>query len=192
MVSYSSTAEIIPFNRPAEPSTYSSENPATLRATPTITNVDDGSATRERQTGVLDLYGDADAPSARVVLLARTLLQSLNSHISDAGNAFDHGDEVAADLETMKAFALLPEIFCCRELSKGFGSVSLGIYYAFINRRGEALERSQLSMLKECVVYISENPFIDFENALDWLDRLEESGLSINPPEADALGEILA
>jgi hypothetical protein len=39
---------------------------------------------------------------------------------------------------------------------------------------------------------LSDNPFLTFDTALDLLDRLEASGLQVEPPEAAALGEILA
>ena len=128
----------------------------------------------------------------RVVLTARRVLQECDGLVARAIATFNAGDIVGADLEMTRALALLPELFCCRNISSGFGAAILGMFYAAVNAKGEALTINQLIAMQRCTEFLSENLFITFEGALDLLDGLEDVGLTIDPPEATALGELFA
>jgi hypothetical protein len=141
-----------------------------------------------RSTDVADLYS-ADTESARLVMQARRLLSESDARIQAAKQLLADEDKLGADSEITHFQADLPELFCCHSLSEGFASLILSLHYGLKNRAGQPLNEDQIFSVEQSVKALHDNPFLPFEEALYFADKLEETGLKINPPEAEILGD---
>jgi len=70
---------------------------------------------------------------------AITLLNTAENNAQEALESFRNGDIIGSDNAIMQLHALLPELFCCRDIGEGFGALINAIYYALANRKGEPL-----------------------------------------------------
>jgi hypothetical protein len=97
--------------------------------------------------------------------------------------AMNDGDEIAADSETQKVQVLLPELFCCRSLGDGFGSVVNGLLGAFESLQGNPPSVPQLRKLNQVFILLRDKPFLSADEADEQLGQLESVNLSPYPAE---------
>lgn len=88
--------------------------------------------------------------------------------------------------------ALLPDLFCCRKLSDGFGQVVVAIWCALSSHGGEPLDRARVNALRKAFVMLKAKPALTAESATDAVMGLEAAGLETEPPELSSLLELLA
>ena len=86
----------------------------------------------------------------------------------------------------------LQELFLCRGVSEGMGNVVLATYYALKNKRGAPLNLDEVFAVTRALERVRENLFLTFEQSLDVIDALSDSGLVVEPPEAEQLADLLA
>lgn len=140
------------------------------------------------ETRIDDLYA-GDTPIAQLISQARKLLAKCDAHAKMALRNTSDGDRVASDNEISLLQADLPELFCCRQLSDGFGSIILGLFHALKNRSGAPLDQDHIFAISETIEALYNNPFMPFTDSLDYLDKISNSGLNVEPPEAEILGD---
>jgi len=94
-----------------------------------------------------DLYPARQAFSPEHI----TALRLLKLAIGRCQRAIDAqaDDPMAADIEIQKIQMSLPELFCCRALGDGFGTIVNALICSLQNMDGNALERSQIRILGE-------------------------------------------
>lgn len=122
-----------------------------------------------------------------------TLLNEGLKHIADAINAEVKGDRISSDDAIHRLQTLLPELFCCRSISDGFGSIVSAVYQSLGNMQGGFVNSGQLQAIKRVLSRIDTEPFLEFGEAVDEIMALEEAGFEVEPPyykyAADMLDE---
>jgi len=98
-------------------------------------------------------------------------------------SAMNDGDEIAADSETQKVQMLLPELFCCRSLGDGFGTVVNGLLSAFESLQGNPPSGAQLRTLSRVFSLLKDKPFLNCDEADEQLEHLEAAQFSPYPVE---------
>lgn len=97
------------------------------------------------------------------------------------------GDAIAADDEVQQLGALLPELFCCRQLGDGFGTVINSLQIALSNQHGNPLTERQISAALRAVRRIRNAPYLTFDQAVDAVIEMEDSGLFVDPANLSEL-----
>lgn len=129
-----------------------------------------------------ELYPVRHAFSAEHIAALRLLTLS----IGRSGRALRHleeGDLVSADVEIQKLQTLLPELFCCRALGDGFGTIVNALMSAFESLSGNTPNSNQINAVRRILEMLKDRPFLTADEADAQLPLLEESGLSPYPPE---------
>lgn len=91
------------------------------------------------------------------------------------------GNDVSADNQVMQVQALLPELFCCRTLGDGFGSLIVSIFHALKNNAGAPLTIPQVEALRTVFYHLRSAPFLGPEESADVSVKLIEVGLDPSP-----------
>lgn len=86
---------------------------------------------------------------------------------------------------------MLPELFCCRKLGEGFESIINSVQNALLNNRGQMLNEAQLLALREILSLIRNEPFMNFERAIDYVMTFEEQDFNVDPVGFELLTEII-
>jgi len=141
-----------------------------------------------------DLY-PLSAELNHVLSRALNLLQEGVRHLDDALSALLEDDDAISSDDALQRFqALLPELFCCRDLGDGFGVIVSSTYHALRNLFGTPLNENQLRTVRSIVQRLYTEPYIAFDEAVDEINSLEEVGLEVTPSYfkyvADFLNEL--
>lgn len=119
------------------------------------------------------------------------LIQEAESYAVRAMEELAEGDRIASALAMQHLRALMPELFCHRNLGDGFASLISCIFYAIKNHGDQEFERDQVTEIKFAFNQLSQNPFVVFDEAQRIIDGLEQVGFAVEPPEYELLGELL-
>jgi hypothetical protein len=163
----------------------------TLLVSPSVTEGDE-TTTPARETKIDDLYGAEDAQSTALIKRARQLLSNIDQRAAAAHLAYTSEDEIGADQQTMLLRTDLLELFLCRSVFESLATVVVALHYSLHNQHGSPLNAKQLFTIRKVVQHVREDMFLSFEEALDLVDSLEESGMIVDPPEATALTDVFA
>lgn len=87
--------------------------------------------------------------------------------------------------------ALLSELFCCRSIGDGFGHIVASVMHALQNTQGIPLAENQVIAINRVFFSLHQEPFINFERAIDITDILEDVDLNILPTGLDFLADDL-
>lgn len=115
-----------------------------------------------------------------------TALRLLGEGIEQSRRAIDaiaSRDVLVADLEMQKLQTLLPELFCCRALGDGFGTLVNSLMSAFEALAGDTPNIDQMRMMSRILRLLSDKPFLSTSEADEQLDTLESVGLKPYPAE---------
>jgi len=123
---------------------------------------------------------------------ALALLDRAVEHIDHAIQLSNSDDCVGADDEFQRLGVLLPELFCCRDIGDGFGSVVNGLWSALQNLQGKAASPQQLVAFGHILRKIRNEPLLSEDTAVELLVSLEERDLTVEPPGFDILADWLS
>ncbi len=115
-----------------------------------------------------------------------TALRLLNLAIGRSRRALDAiatNNMIAADTEIQKLQVLLPELFCCRRLGDGFGTIISSFMSAFEGLAGNTPDVNQIRAMNRVLQLLKEKPFLSADEADDQVEVLESVGLSSYPAE---------
>jgi|SRR5208282_443053 hypothetical protein len=115
-----------------------------------------------------------------------TALRLLTLAIGRSKRALDSitGDNMlAADTEIQKLQVLLPELFCCRGLGDGFGTITNALMSAFEVLGGTTPDVNQIRAMNKVLQVLKEKPFLSVDEADDQVQVLESVGLNPYPAE---------
>jgi len=101
--------------------------------------------------------------------------------------ASDGADPIACDDQMQLFYSLLPELFCCRSVGDGFGSIINAVQQAAANQLGVPMDRKQMESLLSVLRCLRYGPFIPHQDAVEMIIKLEDAGLMVDPP---ALAEV--
>jgi len=136
-----------------------------------------------------DIYRAMSVGSSELrtaVTLLKTALQWTDSALASLESA----ELIHADDAMQHVRALLPELFCCRRLGDGFGTVVNAAQSALENKHGEPLTENQIRSIRGALKSILDEPLIGFDAANKQVDRLESAGLSVDPSVMAAITAI--
>jgi hypothetical protein len=102
-------------------------------------------------------------------------------HITEAINAESKADRISSDDAIHRLQALLPELFSCRSIGDGFGSIISAIYQSIANMQGAPLSPRQLQAIKKVLSRINTEPFLELGEAVDEIMSLEDAGFEVEP-----------
>ncbi len=115
-----------------------------------------------------------------------TALRLLKLAVGRSKRALDGlaaNDAIAADTQVQRLQVLLPELFCCRSLGDGFGTVINAFMSAFETLGGDTPDASQIRTMNRVLQLLREMPFLSADEADKQLELLESVGLSPYPAE---------
>ena len=98
---------------------------------------------------------------------------------------------IASDDAVTHIYSLLPELFCCRGLSESFAAILNSIHSAFLNNRGMPLPETKLLALREIISAIRNEPFMNFDKAVDRIMVFEDKDFEVEAIGMDLLAEFL-
>lgn len=145
----------------------------------------------QTSSGIDDLYrlGEGSAEIARLQR-AIELLEGASKHAKLAAAASRELRAIDADNEMQQIQALLPELFCLRTLGDGLGAVVNSLQTAFINLEGIPLDEGQINAVAKALHRLRQTPFLQFDEAVDIILRMEEVGIPVDPPALGALADL--
>jgi|SRR5579859_2394490 len=120
---------------------------------------------------------------SREHITALRLLRLACARMNRAMAALASEDGIAADIEVQKVQRALPELFCCRALSDGFGSMVNALMSVFESLEGNLLNEPQLRVLCRMFALLLDKPFLTADEADAHFEELEAVGLNPYPAE---------
>ena len=136
------------------------------------------------------LYPSASEVSTSISVIQR-LLGEAYKRASDSIEALDNGDVVAADDQMQHLKALIPELCCWPDIGDPFLTVVIGIFHGLQNTSGEPTSKSQTQAIRFAIHKINSEPFLSYDDALDVVRYMEETGLVVEPAEFEYLADML-
>lgn len=122
---------------------------------------------------------------------ALRLMREARVHIDQSIKYHSYKELILADNEIQKVQALLSELFCCRSIGDGFGHIVASVMHALQNTQGIPLAENQVIAINRVFFSLHQEPFINFERAIDITDILEDVDLNILPTGLDFLADDL-
>jgi hypothetical protein len=143
-----------------------------------------GAGTRRSQSRLsqADLYPARPAFSREHITALRLLTLAVGRS-KRALDAIAAKKMIAADTEIQKLQVLLPELFCCRVLGDGFGTIINSLMSAFEALSGNTLDANQIRAMHSVLQSLKERPFLSADDADSQVEALESVGLSVYPAE---------
>jgi hypothetical protein len=90
-------------------------------------------------------------------------------------------NNLLADTEIQKLQVLLPELFCCRRLGDGFGTIINSFMSAFEVLAGATPDVNQVRAMNRVLQVLMDKPFLSADEAYDQVELLESVGLTPYP-----------
>ncbi len=121
---------------------------------------------------------------------AINLLEEAIEIVSESIQMLLEDDLISSDDALQRFQALLPELFCCRGLGDGFGSIINSLFHSIGNINHPTTE-VQLKALLKTLKRIHSEPFIEYDEAVEEILCLEEVGLEVSPPHLEYVTDLL-
>ncbi len=126
-----------------------------------------------------------------VLSSAIKLLSEGIEHIGEAILRVRDGDLILSDDAVQRFQALLPELFCCRNLGDGFGTIINALFHAMNHRMTHPFSEKQLIAIRKTLLRIHSEPYIGYEESVEEVMSLEAAGLEVDPPYFDFIADLL-
>jgi hypothetical protein len=136
------------------------------------------------------LYSAPRELQSRLVAALGLLADSIN-FLALARLATQKGRALEADRYAQRFEATLPALFRCRKIGDGYAVVINALHFSSINKHGQPLSLEQLTTVWRVLKELRNKPFVEFEQALEYVEELEACGLQVDPPIVSELLEEL-
>jgi hypothetical protein len=80
-------------------------------------------------------------------------------------------------------------LFRCRKIGDGYGVVINALHFSAVNRRGKPLSLDQITTSWRVLKELRNRPFVEFEEAVEYVTELETCGFEVDPPAVSELLE---
>jgi hypothetical protein len=130
------------------------------------------------------LYDSIPGTSSQMVRALELLKQASD----DLARALQSENPMESDRHVQRAQLMLPKLFALRSIGDGFGLVINSLYFAFTNLHGTPLAPNQLNVVWRVIRELRARPVLSLEQGIQRVEDLEESGLTVDPPD---LGNLL-
>lgn len=137
---------------------------------------------QSRRLSQTELYPARHAFSREHITALRLLTLAVGRS-KRALDAIAADNALVADTEIQKLQVLLPELFCCRALGDGFGTIINSFMSAFEALAGNTPDLDQIRAINRVLQLLKEKPFLSADEADDQVEVLESVGLSPYPRE---------
>nr|WP_320192249.1 hypothetical protein [uncultured Desulfobacter sp.] len=125
------------------------------------------------------------------IATAFTLLDEVVDRIDEAREATQNTSIIDSDNAMLHVRAILPELFCCRSIGDGFAAIVNAVYHSIMNHgQDKVFSETQLTVLRIVMKKTSEQPFMQFDDALDLVMDLEDAGFEVEPGHYSIFEEI--
>lgn len=157
---------------------------------PSITTTTSGTQNPLGYISTEDLYPVREQYNP-VLTIAMQLLEEGIDYIKESVRMCLDEDWISSDDAVQRFQALLPEMFCCRDLGDGFGAIISSVYHAINNMNDSTLNKSQLQAILYIIKRIHTEPFIEYEEAVEEIMHLESAGFEVSPPHFKFVADLL-
>jgi hypothetical protein len=186
------SSNVIQFPRtsatPAETSTGDDvKSKATFRTT---NSVDEPMEVQGGRITIEELYPSSEAAAPELNAALRLLANGLDC-VNKAFEATKKGHAIEGDDAIQRLQALLPELFNCRTLGDGYGAIINALLGSLENMHGVPLNEGQIMAIREVLGRVRSEPFLEFNSALDEIDKLEQANFVVVPPGFEELTDWL-
>lgn len=123
--------------------------------------------------------------------MAIKLLKEAIEIVNESIKMFLEDDFISSDDALQRFQALLPELFCCRVLGDGFGSIINSLFHSIGNINNKPTNEIQLNALLRILKRLHSEPFIRFDEAVEEILYLEEVGFEVSPPHLEYVADLL-
>jgi len=168
---------------------YGQKKPAETATTASLLDVQDPivseeglSRSQSLRLSQTELYPARHAFSPEHITALRLLTLAVGRS-KRALDAIAADNALVADTEIQKVQVLLPELFCCRTLGDGFGTIVNSFMSAFEALAGDTPDVDQIRAINRVLQVLKEKPFLSADEADDQVEVLESAGLSPYPSE---------
>ena len=184
--------------------------PSHLRVVPTVKSEPDGTggesidrttAKVSEQFDNVKLSGDTITPTEElypadsgynpVLSTAFDLLRESISFLDESIDRLKENDLIKSDDSLQQFQAIIPELFCCRNLGDGFGAIVISIYHSLKNNEGLPLKQNQLKIIRKIINRLCTEPYISFDDAVEEISELEEANLLVQPDHFKYVADLL-
>ena len=138
----------------------------------------------------IDKLYPADPGSASDLIAALGLLADAIGLLEKARVAAREKDAVTADRFSQRLQMLLPDLFRCRRVGDGYGVIVNSLHMALLNQHGKPLSLEQVTTIWRILKELRNAPLVPFEQALKYVEELEECHLQVDPPIVAELIEV--
>lgn len=192
------TAQIIPFNMQARaaasPNSGSGGNEKEELATKRIermqVKIHETALPTNKDVPIEKLYPLLNEETT-LLSVALRLLEESEKKLQEAKQLFGEDDAMEADDHVQHFQALLPELFCCRQLGESFATLINTFFHAVKNQQGKPFNGQQIAALLHGVSNLKFAPFMGYDDAVDIVIELEKSGLTVDPAGMQPIAEVL-
>lgn len=188
IVEFRSHGSLIPIYSDAAIS-YGQKKPSETATTASFPDVQDPivseagpSGSQSLRLSQAELYPARHAFSPEHITALRLLALAVGRS-KRALDAIAADNALVADTEIQKLQVLLPELFCCRVLGDGFGTIINSFMSAFEALAGDTPDVGQIRAINRVLQLLKEKPFLSADEADDQVEVLESVGLSPYPRE---------
>ena len=122
---------------------------------------------------------------------AYLLLDEGIDHVNESIKMLLDDNLLSSDDAIQRLQALLPELFCCRGLGDGFGTVIISIFHALKNMNGVPLNIDQLRAMLNILKRVHTELFIEYDEAIDEIMILETTGFELSPSHFKFAADLL-
>ena len=123
-----------------------------------------------------------------------TALELLAEAIAKINEAIEHqrsSARIQADDAMQQVQVLLPELFFCRSLGDGFGTIVNSLFHGLHNLDGKPLTEPQILATRTALMAIRNEPFIGFDDAIKHVASLKLLSLKIMPRGTETIDEAI-
>ena len=144
-----------------------------------------------QQISTEQLYPGREGLSSELDTALRLLAMG-EERVQEALMALRNGEPIPADHALQRLQAMLPELFCLRELGDGFGMIVNALIWSFQNLDGSLLGEPQVRGVAQALKTLRTEPFTTVNAAVDLVTCLENIGFVTEPPQMDILADLLS
>lgn len=146
-------------------------------------------AERDVRMTINDLYR-GKSPESFLLQTVSESLDNIFDQFTNAMGARKADDLLVADNALIHIRQTLPELFyLSRDVGDGFGECMRAIHYALNNKIEEVPSLTQLQELRLIVRKLKHQPFVNIDQAVEWLMALEDADLEIDSPVVGMIAE---
>lgn len=157
---------------------------------PSIRTTTSGTENPQGYITTEDLYPVREEYNPSLTTAIKLLEEGIDL-VNESIETFLTDDLISADDAIQRFQALLPELFCCRGLGDGFGSVINSIYHALNNIDNAPLNESQSRSILTILKRIYTEPFIEYEETVEEIMHLESAGFEVSPSHLTFAADLL-